>query len=155
MRSRRINFSRRVGAAALVLVGALVVWVGSALFFGGPGAALKRAGSERIAGPITPLKLVAAMAPPGAEDQEAYQLEGSVVYSDEEIQAGIKAKLEEMQLPADPLKIQVHERHVELEGPVADALLRDAIEITVRAVPGVRTVDNRLDVVKADAPKDE
>ena len=150
MRSRPKKLLSGLGAVGLIVVVALLVWGSWQLLGTGGAGALKNAGSAQVAEPISPLRLVAAMAPPGVDDEPSYGVDEIVSYSDAEIHSAITAKLEEMQLPVEPLTIEVQDHHVELDGPVADALLRDAIEITIRAVPGVRTVENRLNVVKAE-----
>lgn len=142
--SRRTSFKKTgVGAGLLLLVVALGAWF---LFARGSND-LRRAGSNAVFAPVASLRLVDAMAPPGQDDFDDYAASELAVYTDAEVLGVVTAKLQEMSLPADALDISVKERHVRLRGRVADLLLRDAIEITVRAAPGVLTVDNQLEVV--------
>ncbi len=109
---------------------------------------LQDAGSVAYVRPVGPVRLVAAMEP--AEAAQWFPLAGRDPASvpDSRIQVDIAVKLEEMGLPVEPLDITVEERLVTLEGRVEDALLRDAIEVTVRSVEGVREVVNRIEVVE-------
>jgi hypothetical protein len=143
---KRRNFWTTL-AVVLALSAAAAWWI---FFATPPGAALRQAGSAAVATPVKPLRLVSAMQPSGAGDALKFNGAKIASYSDAEIQVAIAVKLEEMNLPVEPLEIRVDDRQVRLEGRVADVLLRDAIEITVRSVPGVRTVDNRLEVVSAE-----
>jgi|SRR5690554_2155248 len=141
--------SRPAVKIALVIAALLVVaWV---IWGRSPGHALRGASSSAIVAPIAPLRLVSAM---GAQDapQDYGAIAENLSFTDAEIAEAVERKLQEMKLPADGLEIAVTDREVHLSGRVADPLLRDAIEITVRSVPGVHTVDNRLEVPSA-APK--
>lgn len=131
--------------ALLLVAAALSAW----LIFARGTNDLRRAGSAAVLAPVAPLRLVDAMAPPGADefaDDEAREI---AAFTDAEVLRVVTAKLQEMSLPVDALDVSVEERHVRLRGRVADTLLRDAIEITVRAAPGVLTVDNQLEVVQS------
>lgn len=138
--------SRPAVKIALVIAALLVVaWV----FLGrSPGQPLRGAASSAVVAPIAPLRLVSAMGAPDAPRDHGTIAE-NLSFTDAEIGEAVERKLEEMKLPADGLEIAVTDREVQLSGRVADPLLRDAIEITVRSVPGVLGVDNRLEVPSA------
>ncbi len=109
--------------------------------------AIRAAGSSRYVGPIGALRLVSVMDPPDAVRARAFDERDVVSVPDSRIQVDISDKLEQMNLPVDPLDIHVHQGHVVLAGHVDDPLMRDAIEVAVRSVDGVRSVVNKLQVV--------
>jgi osmotically-inducible protein OsmY len=146
MKTNAISVGRRrlaVAAGTLAVVAAVVLW--GLWAARQQAAALRFAGSEHLVMPVGPVHLVAAMSPKqgaggrGARGRDPAQL------SDVKIQVAIATKLTEMNLPVQPLDITVEQRRVTLEGTVDDDLLRDAIEVTVRSVDGVRQVDNRIE----------
>lgn len=108
---------------------------------------LAGAGSADYVRPLGQLQLVAAMEPAQVSDESELGGRDPASVPDSRIQVDIAVKLQEMNLPVEPLDIIVEDRHVTLEGRVEDQLLRDAIEVTVRSVEGVREVDNRIEIV--------
>lgn len=109
---------------------------------------LARAGSAEHVRPLGQLQLVAAMdQAPSGDGAQRFAGRDPASVPDSRIQVDIAVKLQEMNLPVEPLDILVEERKVTLEGRVEDQLLRDAIEVTVRSVEGVREVDNRIETV--------
>ena len=112
-----------------------------------PTGPLADAASSRYVRPVGQLQLVAAMDPPETSDEPGFVGRDPATVPDSRIQVDIAVKLQEMNLPVEPLDIIVEDRRVTLEGRVEDQLLRDAIEVTVRSVEGVREVDNRIEVV--------
>lgn len=152
MQAYQARRNTRPTIIAVVLIAALLVaaWV----FFGkSAGDALRSAGSTAIVAPIAPLRLVSAMGAERTSEDAASGVADNLSFTDAEIEMAVASKLEEMKLPAASVEIDVKDREAHLTGRVADPLLRDAIEITVRSVPGVRTVNNRLEVLNA-AKKD-
>jgi osmotically-inducible protein OsmY len=104
--------------------------------------------SSQVLGPIGQVHLVSEMQPaePSGDSSGPMGRDPASI-PDTRIQVDVAVKLEEMGLPVEPLDITVDDRLVTLEGGVEDMLLRDAIEVTVRSVEGVREVDNRIEVV--------
>lgn len=135
------------------LIGILVIASIAAaawLLLGQPGdAGVRSAGSTDVVAPIAPLRLVSVMELERSSKDARFAGANNLSRTDAEIEVGVAEKLEEMNLPAESVDIDVKDREARLQGRVADALLRDAIEITVRSVPGVRTVDNRLEILNA------
>lgn len=132
-----------VMAAVSAVISFIVLWADDA------DTSLKAAGSPSYLRPIGPVRLVGSMAP--ADFSEAGpSLPGRdpATVPDSRIQVDIAVKLGEMGLPVEPLDITVEDRFVTLEGRVEDTLLRDAIEVAVRSVEGVREVDNQLEVIQ-------
>lgn len=131
--------------AALAAVGAFLALRTNS----GAEPSLKDAGSPAYVRPVGAVRLVASM-DPAEPDGDGPSLPGRdpATVPDSRIQVDIAVKLQEMGLPVEPLDITVEDRLVTLEGRVEDALLRDAIEVTVRSVEGVREVDNRLQVIQ-------
>jgi hypothetical protein len=130
---------------ALLIGGAFWVWTDARR---ASADTLQQAGSSDVVTPIGQLHLISAMEP--GELQDAPPIapgRDPASIPDTRIQVDVAVKLEEMGLPVEPLDIRVDDRLVTLEGRVEDALLRDAIEVTVRSVEGVRQVDNRIEVV--------
>lgn len=114
-----------------------------------PGPQLRgAAGSDRV-GPVGAVRLVAAM-PKSATTPATPRANPSVHarVPDSKIAVDIEMKLRDMGLPADRLDVTVDDGQVVVEGAVETTLLRDAVEITVRSVAGVRAVDNRLQVIQ-------
>lgn len=147
-----IQTRRRTRPTVLIALGLVAVLAaGWVIWQRSTRHALGNAGASAIVAPIAPLRLVSAMgAADSAHDSRA--IAENLSFTDAEIASAVESKLREMKLPADGLEITVTDREAHLIGRVADPLLRDAIEITVRSVPGVHTVDNRLEVPSA-APK--
>jgi hypothetical protein len=147
----RSKFVRRRRGAFIALVVAVVIGAGVYVWVDARPAStdsLRGAVSAEVIGPIGQLRLVSMMEPsnlPGAPNIEPARDPASI--PDTRIQVDVAVKLEETGLPVEPLDIEVDNRVVTLEGRVEDALLRDAIEVTVRSVQGVRQVDNRIEVV--------
>ena len=130
---------------ALLIGGAIWIWNDTKR---ASADTLQHAASADVVSPIGQLHLISAMEPgelSGDPDTAPGRDPASI--PDTRIQVDVAVKLEEMGLPVEPLDITVDDRLVTLEGRVEDMLLRDAIEVTVRSVEGVRQVDNRLQVV--------
>lgn len=133
----------------------LLVLAGAAAFvvlrMGDADNPLRDAGSPSYVRPIGPVRLVGSMDPvDSASGGPTLPGRDPATVPDSRIQVDIAVKLEEMGLPVEPLDITVEDRLVILEGRVEDTLLRDAIEVTVRSVEGVREVDNQLEVLRSE-----
>ncbi len=111
-------------------------------------AGLEQAGSEQFFTPVGPYRLVAATDPLSPEEQQiqGYAKDPATI-PDSRISVDVIQKLQEMKLPVEPLDIRVEDRRVSLEGRVEGRVMRDAIEVTVRSVDGVREVDNRIEIL--------
>ena len=134
-------------AALAVIAGAVVYWMEHTRRRSA--RAVRQAGSPPHVEPVGPMRLVAAMEP-GDDTHPRQGPLGAVdpsSVSDTKILVDVKMKLGQMNLPVDRIDIEVEDRRVLLEGRVDDALVRDAIEVTARSVPGVRQVVNRLQIV--------
>ncbi|MFP4599976.1 MAG: BON domain-containing protein [Persicimonas sp.] len=108
----------------------------------------EQAGSEQFFAPVGPYRLVAATDPlsPGQQQIQGYVKDPATI-PDSRISVDVIQKLQEMNLPVEPLDIRVEDRRVRLEGGVEGRVMRDAIEVTVRSVDGVREVDNRIEIL--------
>lgn len=147
----RSSKSRR-RALLIALVGVALVAAAVVVILGqvqGTSDALRGAGAEARIAPLGPVQLIAAMDPleDGRPEADALPAVDPATVPDTKIRVDVEMKLHEMNLPTDRLDIRVDDRTVFLEGRVDDTLMRDAIEVTARSVPGVRQVNNRIEVV--------
>lgn len=138
---------RKAWIAAVVLVAAAAAVFAWTQWAGGASSDLMAAGSGERFAPIQPIRLVSVMDPPDQVHMHDFGGGDPAAVSDSDIQVGIAVALERMNLPVEPLDIRVDDRKVLLEGRVDDALTRDAIEVTVRSVDGVREVANEIEVI--------
>lgn len=105
------------------------------------------AGSPDHFAPPGQIQLVAKMESAGADERADEDLQGSFKrVSDSRIQMEAMRKLQQMNLPLDRVDVRIEDATVVLEGRVDDRTTRDAFEITVRAVEGVREVENRIEL---------
>ncbi|AWV90688.1 BON domain-containing protein [Bradymonas sediminis] len=147
----RVKQARRQSRPTIVVVLTIVALLAAAWIFFGNSAdkTMRAAGSTAVVAPIAPLRLVSAMGGDRSPEDTPPNTAEAIAITDAELEVAVASKLKEMKLPADTVTIDVKDREANLTGRVADPLLRDAIEITVRSVPGVRTVSNRLEVLNA------
>lgn len=108
---------------------------------------LTGAGSQEVVSPIGAVRLIGQMRSKETDEEASDDRDDRRVrVSDSRIHLQVNRKFQEMSLSRERVDVRIDQGVVTLEGVVADRTVRDAYEITVRTVEGVREVHNHIEL---------
>ncbi|MFW5966364.1 MAG: BON domain-containing protein [Persicimonas sp.] len=108
---------------------------------------LTGAGSHEVVSPIGAVRLIGQMPSTQTAERESDDSDNRPArVSDSRIHLQVDRKLQEMNLSRERVDVRIDNGVVTMEGVVDDRTVRDAYEITVRTVDGVREVHNHIEL---------